>query len=91
MYVIVQHQVKDPEKFFADPGGVAQRAPAGVLGRIFCPSRDRTTAVCLWEADSVSSVRDYLDPVTAGVSENAYFEVGAEHAIGLPATAAASA
>jgi hypothetical protein len=52
---------------------------------------DRSVAVCLWEADSVDTLRDYLDSVTAGASENTYFEVDRERAMGLPETAAADA
>lgn len=84
MYVMVQHDVKDPEHFFADIPGVAANAPTGVLPRQFCPSRDRTTAVCLWEAESLEEVRAYLDEVTGDASENAYFEVSEEQALGLP-------
>lgn len=87
MYVIAHHQVIDPEAFFADPAGVAEHAPPGVHGRQFFPSQDRTSAVCLWEADSVDAVSDYLDAITTGVAENTYFEVGTEYALGLPETA----
>lgn len=86
MYVIVQHHVKDPEYFFADIPGVAGNAPSGVHPRQFCPSRDRTAAVCLWEAESVEAVRAYVDRVTGDASENRYFAVSEEHALGLPAT-----
>ena len=48
-------------------------------------------AACLWEADSIDTLRDYLDSATAGVSENTYFEVDTERAMGLPEAAAAGA
>jgi hypothetical protein len=60
-------------------------------GGSFFPSQDRSAAVCLWEADSIDALRDYLDPATAGASENTYFEVNGELAMGLPETAAAGA
>lgn len=60
----------------------AENAPAGVYGRQFYPSQDRTEAVCLWEADSVDAVRDYLDSLIEKASENAFFQVSSEHAIG---------
>ena len=41
-------------------------------------------ANCLWLAESIDTLRDYLDPVTAGVSENMYFEGDSERAMGLP-------
>lgn len=88
MHVMVQHRVNDPEFFFADIPAVAGNAPAGVKAVQFCPSRDRTAAVCLWEADSIEAVKGYLNPLTGDTSDNTYFEVSAEHALGLPATAA---
>jgi hypothetical protein len=91
MYVIAQHVVKDVDFFFADIPAVARNAPAGVHPQQFCPSTDQTTAVCLWEADSVDSVKAYLDRVTGDAAENTYFQVSDEHAIGLPTSLMASA
>jgi hypothetical protein len=65
--------------------------PPGVQGRQFFPSTDHTAAVCLWEADSIDTLRDYIDPAAAGANENKYFEVDTEYAMGLPQAAAASA
>lgn len=90
MHIVVQHQITDPEKFFSmDAEEVAGGGPPGVQGRQFFPSMDKSVAACLWEADSVHTLRDYLDPATAGASENAYFEVDTERAVGLPEAAAA--
>ena len=61
MYVIAKHQIKDTEAFFAVARTAAEGAPPDVHGRQFCPSRDGADAVCLWEADSLESVREYLD------------------------------
>jgi hypothetical protein len=92
MHVAVVHRITDPEKFFSmDAEEVAGGGPPDVRGRQFFPSTDPSSAVCLWEADSVDSLRGYLDPATAGASENTYFEVDAEHAIGLPEAAATGA
>ena len=92
MYVVVQHRITDPEQFFSgDPEEVTANAPAGVQGRQFFPAQDRSVAVCLWEGDSIDAVRDYVDSVTGDASENTYFEVNAEYAMGLPEAAAAGA
>ena len=40
--------------------------------------------MCLWEADSLDSVRAYLDELSVGAAQNSFFEVGLEHAIGIP-------
>lgn len=42
-------------------------------------------------ADSIDTLRDYLDPAIAGVSENTYFEIDKERATRLPAAAAGGA
>ena len=92
MHIVVQHRITDPEKFFSiDAEEVAGGGPPGVQGQQFFPSQDRSIAVCLWEASSTDTLRDYLDPATAGVSENTYFEVDEERAMGLPEAAAAGA
>ena len=80
MHVIVQHEIRDPGAFFS-----IGPPPPGVEGRQMLPSRDRTACVCLFEADSVDAVSGYLEPLTRGASDNTYFEVDAEHALGLPA------
>ena len=92
MHLVVQHRINDPERFFSgDPQEIAANAPDGVQARQFFPAQDRSVAVCLWEGDSVDAVREYVDSVTGDASENTYFEVNAEYAMGLPETAAAGA
>ena len=92
MDVVVQHRITDPEKFFSmDAEEVSGGGPPGVQGRQFFPSQEGSTAVCLWEAPSIDTLREYLDPATAGMAENTYFEVDTERAMWLPETAAAGA
>jgi hypothetical protein len=92
MHVVALHRITDPDGFFSmNAEEVAGGGPPGVRGRQFFPSTDRSSAACLWEADSIDSLRNYLDPATEGVSENTYFEVDTERAMGLPEAAAAGA
>jgi hypothetical protein len=92
MHVVALHRITDPDRFFSmNAEEVAGGGPPGVQGRQFFPSTDRSVAACLWEADSIGSLRNYLDPATEGVSENTYFEVDTERAMGLPEAAAAGA
>ncbi len=92
MHVVVQHRITDPEKFASmDAAAVGAGGPSGSQVQQFFPYKDGSAAVCLWETGSIDALRGYLDPATAGVTENAYFEVDSEHAMGLPETAAASA
>ena len=83
MYVVVQHQIHDPAAFWSRVSQ-APELPAGVTLHSSYPSSDGSRAVCLWEADSVESVRSLVESVVGDLSTNDYFEVGAERAMGLP-------
>jgi hypothetical protein len=91
MHVVVQHRITDRRKFAAMDAAAVAAGPPGTQAYWFLPSADATAAVCLWETGSIDALRGYLDPATAGVMENRYFEVDGEHAFGLPTAAAAAA
>lgn len=92
MHVVIQHRITDPEKFFAgDPEQAATGGPPGVRGRQFLVSEDKSAAVCLWEADSVETLRGYMEELTGDSAENTYFEVDPAMSMGLPEAAPATA
>ena len=86
MYVGVIHKINDPQAMLSrgEPLSDPANAPAGVRGLEFFPAKDFNVATCLWEADSVEAVRDYVDGTLGDSCENSYFEIGKEHAHGLP-------
>ena len=83
MYVIAIHAVSDPEKFW----GAAQemQLPQGTALHTVAPNGDGTRAVCVWEADSVDAVRDFVESAAGDISSNEYYEVNDQNAVGLPA------
>jgi hypothetical protein len=92
MYLVVHHRVTDRERSLrTDPKAIGDGAPAGVRVHHFLPATDASAADCLWEADSLAALRDYLDPATRGFCENTYFEVDSTSAMGLPPRVAAVA
>jgi hypothetical protein len=93
MFVVVHHTITDAETAFARGEKLlaGNGAPPGVRVREFLPSRDRADVFCLWEGDSLEEVRDYVDATLGDSSENAYFEVDAGIARGLPELAASRA
>jgi hypothetical protein len=92
MYLVVHHRVTDRERFLAtDPKVIGDGAPAGVQVHQFLPAQDASAADCLWKAESLDALRDYLDPATRGFCENTYFEVDSNSALGLPLPVSASA
>lgn len=82
MYVVVQHEIKDPSTAF--PRGEKlirnEGAPAGVQGLQFYPSRDGLAITCLWEAPSVAAVQGYVDSTLGDSSVNTCYEVDADQA-----------
>jgi hypothetical protein len=86
VFIVLQHRIIDPEPAFARGENLltGNGAPAGTRVLQFYPSRDRKEVVCLWEGNSVAELREYADGVMGDSSDNAYFEVDAELAKGLP-------
>ena len=93
MFIVVHHTIIEPETSFARGQNLlaANGAPSGVEVREFYPSRDKADVFCLWEGNSLEDVRDYVDATMGDSSGQAYFEVDAEIARGLPEQAASRA
>jgi hypothetical protein len=93
MFIVTHHTIIDPETAFARGQNLLDGtgAPTGVRVREFYPSRERADVVCLWEGNSLEQVRDYVDETMGDSSRQAYFEVDAEIARGLPDPAAGGA
>jgi hypothetical protein len=91
-YIVAIHDVRDPERFWgaADPSA---QFPPGVTLHSTYPRADGERAVCLWQADSVDTVRELIESVTGDASSNEFFEVDETHAnaLGLPTTTGARA
>ena len=83
MYVIAIHSISDPEQFW---GGQLD-LPDGVSLHSALPNDDGTRGVCVWEADSAGTVEELVEGAAGEISDNEYFEVNADNAQGLPATA----
>ena len=79
MYVAVIHTISDPEKFWSMGG-----FPEGITFRATFPNSTGTRAVCLFEASSVETLKNVLEPAVGAVSENEYYQVSTQTAVGLP-------
>ncbi len=84
MYVVIHHQIQDPKAFW----GILEQVPApppGLRNIMFFPSMDNASAFCVYEADSVESLRRFIDDGLGASSRNSYYPINAEAALGLPA------
>jgi hypothetical protein len=93
MYVAVVHRINDAQAMLSRAEGLADpsNAPPGVVPRQFCPSQDLSAATCVWEASSIDAARDYIDSTLGDSSDNTYFEINTEYALGLPEPATTQA
>lgn len=87
MYVAVEHTIKDAGAFQMRGQAMIQQTPAGVRPLQFFPDAVGQKAVCLWDGPSVDAVSEYIDGKLGDASDQEYFEVAEEYAIGLPAVA----
>lgn len=84
MYVAVQHLVKNPKKFWEKAQEITPNLPANLkLHQVF-PTKDGTHGICVWEANSIPALRDFLDGATAGLAANEYFEIENKESIAMP-------
>ena len=84
MYIIVNHYIKAPQNFWALVREKANDIPSHLIFHSSFPSKDLMKAVCVWEADNIDEVRNYLDETFGDFSRNDYFEVNHGVAMGLP-------
>ena len=98
MYVIVQHQIKNPQVAFSRGEKLitGEGAPAGARVLQFFPSVDGSAVTCLWEAESVRTIQEYVDATLGDASTNTSYEVQgaqafAERPAGLPSSPAVTA
>jgi hypothetical protein len=83
MHVVAIHSISDPDKFWETAD--ESKPPEGVALHSAFPNEDGSRAVCLWEADSLDTVRQLVEDTVGDVSSNEFFEVNAGNAQGLPA------
>jgi hypothetical protein len=81
-HVVAIHSISDPDKFWSRAS--ESELPEGVTIHSALPNDDGSRAVCLWEADSVDTVRRLVEDTQGDVSSNEFFEVNAGNAQGLP-------
>ena len=90
MYIAAIHTISDPEKFWSAD---TSTMPADVAVLSTFPNDDGSRALCLWEADSVETVRSLVDGMAGDAAKNEFFEVDEQHPStrGLPRATARTA
>lgn len=84
MYVLVHHDIHDPAIFWSTAEKAIPGIPSTMKLHHTMPAKDGTRATCLWEADSVDDVRDFLEPSLGAVSTNQYAEAENRDGVAMP-------
>lgn len=84
MLVIAHHNINDPENFWATAEKVTEHLPTGLKVLGVYPAQDGKTGTCVWEANNVAQVQEFLDDNSSDYAKNFCYEVNVKKAIGLP-------
>ncbi len=82
MYIVASHTISNPEKFW----NLAKSTPVPAPLKLHCvfPSTDGARGTCVWEAQSVDAVKQFVETLTSAFSKNDYMVVESVNAMGLP-------
>ena len=82
MFIAIQHEITDPEEFWQKANGALTHLPAGMRLHSTMGSQSESMCQCMWEAESIDAVREYLEPELANSCVNTYFQIDPDKAIG---------
>jgi hypothetical protein len=87
MIILVNHKINNPESFWHAAQESLPNLPEANVQRVMqsLPNADMTEATCLWEAESIEALDNYLRSKVGSTSKETYYEVNTANAIGLPA------
>jgi hypothetical protein len=84
MLIIAHHNISNPEKFWGAAKDITNQLPATLKLHGVYPSKDLKTGTCLWEANSVQEVQQFIDKNTQNFAKNFCYEVNVKDSVGLP-------
>ena len=84
MLVIAQHHISNPEAFWSAAKEVLKSLPSNLKVHGIYPSKDAKMGTCLWEAENVQDVQEFLDEQAGAFSKNYCYELNVEGAVGMP-------
>ena len=79
MFVTVLHHIHDPDAFdAAEQKALEAGLPPGVALPIHAATTDHGFGVCIWEGESVESVREVVEGAVGAWARNEYFEMNVD-------------
>lgn len=84
MLVIAHHNISDVSGFWGKAKEVTTNLPGTLKLHGVYPAKDGKTGTCLWEAENVKEVQDFLDKNAGQYAKNFCYEVNVQESVGLP-------
>jgi DNA polymerase/3'-5' exonuclease PolX len=89
MHVSVHHIITDPQKWEQVTKNMMAmveqgRVPQGLKELMYLPGADGRKADCVWEAQSVDTLKNFLDREIGTAARNDYVQINTAAAFGLP-------
>ncbi len=84
MLIIAHHNISNPEEFWKTAKEQTQHLPTSLKLHGLYPSKDTKSGTCLWEANNVQEVQQFLDKYTGKFAKNFCYEVNVKESVGLP-------
>jgi len=82
MFIIVEHEITKPESFWDMVKN--SDIPSNFKLHQSLPNREGNKSVCLWEAETMADLKEFVEGGVGSLSNNTYFAVETENAVGLP-------
>jgi len=84
MLIIAHHNISNPEEFWKLSKELAENLPTPLKLHSVYRSQDSKSGTCLWEANSVQEVQQFLDKHAGKLAKNFCYEVNVKESVGLP-------
>lgn len=89
MRIGIHHTINDAQKWEQTMKSVMGKIqegtlPAGVKPVLAVPATSRKIMFCVWDADSIDTLKKFIDGESGAAARNEYFEVDNKSAMGLP-------
>lgn len=85
VYVLVFHRIAEPRAFWRIRERPDPTRPVHLRLVHALPSQDHKVLACLWESDSIETVRSYADRTYGSLGQNECYEIDEAEALGLHA------
>lgn len=85
MYIVVHHNLEQPEDFWASAQRHLPQLPEAGVQRIvnIFPNQTMDKATCVWEADSIENLQQYLREKLGSSTNDPCFQINETTAMGL--------